>query len=201
MIPIADARQRAIDRVISALQSRLANELVPLTLPAGLPLPVPDNTGYYGIGQDPDDTITNRQQAIFVYDSSPREIFETFSGGPQTYGGLTRFSLNVLMMFKIAMHEPLIWNGKEMTREDVLRLRAERYTGGIINAVYKYACRAPEIHDIALLDDQATVQQPDDKRLIGLAVTRWQITQKVQIPQRSFETFGTLQANLQGDLG
>jgi hypothetical protein len=201
MIPIAEARQRAIDRVTYVLQQRLALELAPLVLPAGLPLPVPDETGYYGIGQDPDESIVNRQQAIFIYDSSPREIFETFSGGAQTYGALTRFSLNVLMLFKIAMHEPLMWGGKEMTREDVLRLRAERYTGGIINCVYRYACRAPEIHDIALLDDQATVQQPADKRLVGLAATRWQITQKVQIPQRQFGNLNQLQSTLQGDLG
>jgi hypothetical protein len=117
---------------------------------------------------------------------------------------LTRFNVNVVMMFKISMHEAIVRNGKTMTKEDVLRLRAERYTGAIIRCLYRHARNADSIHDIDLIDDQATIQQPEDKHIIGLAVTRWSVSQKVSVPQADFGPLPIgqgFQLNLQGNLG
>lgn len=183
-IPISIARQRALDRVTLVLQRKLGEEATALQDPAGLPLSVPDDGGYYMLGTTQDDGLANRNQAIFVYETSPREVLQKASGGPETYIATTRFSLNVLMVFKIAMHEPLTKDGKAMTREDVLKLRAERYTGAIINTMLKYACEADAIHDIDVIDDQALIQSPGDKKIIGTAVVQFRVTQKVTMPQR-----------------
>jgi hypothetical protein len=204
MIPIETARQRAIDRITAALQERLGQSLTLVTDPVALPLPIPGNDAYYCLGADWDDAITNRQQAVYVYDSSPREVIERYSGGATTRGMLTRFNVNVVMMFKIAMHEPIVRNGKVMTKEDVLRLRAERYTGAIIHCLYRFARNSDAIHDIDLIDDQATIQQPADKHIIGLAVTRFSVSQKVTVPQADFGPLPVgvgFHLGLQGNLG
>lgn len=186
-IPVEIARRVAIDRIITALRGQYATELAAVA-DTGLVLPAPPETGYFSNSPDDpeaDNVLFNADPAVLVWPAGPRTMGDISSGGTITRAQVSTFEVDVLIMFRQALHAPLTTNGHELSEPEYMMLRAERYAGAMIKTLYRYAPEGNAIHDIELVADEALPLFLQDRPIMGIASARWRIIQKVAIPQRS----------------
>lgn len=181
-----------MDRVLHVLMGLLPGNLAELA-DTNLYLPAPEAKDYYSIPQDPDQVIQNHNVAVFIYPAGPRTEVATGSGG----GGVGQmefreFPLDVTLVCRRAMYDPvnkpvLGANGKHLIHDEVLRRRAERYTGAIIKSVLEGACCGESgIIHVSLADDMADIffDEKSEKPLWGIASAQFILQQKVSLPFR-----------------
>lgn len=186
-IPVETSRRVAIDRIITALRSQYPTELAAVA-DSGLVLPAPPDDGYFSNSPDDpeaDNVLFNADPAVLVWPAGPRVMGTISSGGPTTRAQVSTFELDVLVMFRQALHSPFTTNGHELSEPEYMMLRAERYAGAMIRTLYRYAPEGDAIHDIELVADEALPLFLQDRPVMGIASARWRIIQKVAIPQKS----------------
>jgi len=186
-IPVETSCRVAIDRIITALRSQYPTELTAVT-DSGLVLPAPPDDGYFSNGPDDpeaDNVLFNADPAVLVWPAGPRVMGTISSGGPTTRAQVSTFELDVLIMFRQALHAPFTTNGHQLSEPEYMMLRAERYAGAMIRTLYRYAPEGDAIHDIELVADEALPLFLEDRPVMGIASARWRIIQKVAIPQKA----------------
>lgn len=181
-LPIATSRQVAIDRLIQVMQATYADKLADIQ-DVGLHLPAPQEAAYYYASIPASDIQTNRNPAVFVYPVDRRVLESRSSNGPMGHFEFRTFQLMVLLGFKAGAGAQIERNGKTLTTDDLMWLRAERYTGAMAHVITEYACGDDSIHHIDLVDDMTDVVPFEDSKLMGIAATTWQITQKILMPR------------------
>lgn len=184
-IPVAISRQVAIDRIIQVMQLEYADVLEAIR-DENLHLPAPAHEGYYYVPQDPDDVLINRPVAVFVQPTTPRMLESAATGGMTGRSEIRKFRLSVTVIFKMAPRKigsnAVVRNGKTITDDEIMFLRAERYTGAMVEVIESFACGGDSIHGIELLSDTPDLFFPDDRTVMGVATTEWEITQKILMP-------------------
>lgn len=185
-IDISTARRLAIDRVITVLRGQYATELAAIK-DTGLLLPAPADTDYYTTSPDDPETdnlLHNSDVAVIVWQAGARQLGDIFTGGATTRAQTGLIELDILVLFRSGFHEPLTTNGHALSEYEYMQLRAERYAGALITTLYKYAVEADSVHDIELVSDEAQPIHLQDRPVIGVATTRWRVTQKLAVPQK-----------------
>ncbi len=193
------AQPRAISRLIFILQQAFAAEVAAIAspLPVAL-LPVPAAADYY-ILQDQtwldDAEPVNATIAAFVYPITPVEIIEDISGDVLQRTAIAKTAYVIAVQFSIEQYEPFTHNGKTLTTNEVMVLRAQRYAGAISHVLNKHAIStvgvspdADAILDVDVLSmDSTIVPTPDDERgIVGVAMVEAMITQHLQVPQQTY---------------
>lgn len=188
-VPISTSRQLALDRVGEVLLAQYATELAAVQ-DANLYLPAPDASGYFQVPMDPDEVIHAHNVAVFIYPAGPRTHDPSQDGsGGRGVGEMQkrRFPVDVTVLCRRGLYDksnPVKRNGKALTSDEVLRLRAERYTGAMIECVLKYVCKEAGIVDVDLEDDMPDIlfDEQAEKPMWGIATANFTLTQKVRVP-------------------
>lgn len=181
-IPIAISRQVAIDRLIEVMQATYATKLADIQ-DVGLHLPAPQDAAYYYALISIDELTVNRNPAVFIYPTQRRVLESRSSNGPLGHFEMRTFQLTVATAFKAGAGKKFQRNGKTVTTDDIMWLRAERYTGAMAHIITEYACDDNAIHQIDLVDDMADVIPLNDGKMMGVAATTWKIDQKILMPR------------------
>jgi|SRR5690554_3905893 len=187
-VPISTSRQTVIDRIAEVMQAQYAAELSAIQ-DIGLYLPAPEAKDYYSVPQNPDQVIANHNVAVFIYPSGPRTVQSRASGG-MGVGEMQRRTvpIDVSVICRRGMHDPnkpIMWHGKALGSDEILRRRAERYTGALINTILKYsACGNAGIVKVDLIDDMPEIffDEESDKPMWGIGSAQFEFTQKVSVP-------------------
>lgn len=183
-IPVAISRQVAIDRIIHVMQMEYGDVLRSIQ-DENLHLPAPALEGYYYVPQDPDEVLVNRPVAVFVSPTTPRMLESAMTGGMTGRSEIRKFRLSVTVIFKMSPRRigssAVVRNGKTITDDEIMFLRAERYTGAMVETIESFAC-GDSIHGLELLSDTPDLFFPDDRSVMGVATTEWEITQKILMP-------------------
>ncbi|MFP4598050.1 MAG: hypothetical protein ACLFVJ_07350 [Persicimonas sp.] len=193
-IPTSAARQRAIDRIIEVMQAEYENEIAATVTEFeqtsgqldDLYMPAPGSDAYFYHPDDPDSDNAEpvpHPVAVFFVADSPRQLRTTGSGGPNFKIEYRGFQLNVIVMIRKEPNEPITRNGEALSDNGVLKLRAEIYTGALINCVSKYACSSNEIHNIIMQDDDADLTFLGES-LVGVGGAVFEIEQKTKTPTK-----------------
>lgn len=189
-VPISKSRQIALDRVAQCLQEQYATELAAIA-DTNLYLPAPEAAAYYMVPMDPDEVPLNHNVAVFIYPAGLRaRDSDDGSGGADTGEKQKRnLPVDVTVLCRRAMYDkdnkPVTRNGKTLIHDEVLRLRAERYTGAMIKCLLTYCSRGVGgIVDIDLTDDMPDIlfDRESGKPVWGIATAQFELTQKVRVP-------------------
>lgn len=193
-IPTSFARQKAIDRIMAVLQAQYATEITATVSEfeqssgqlTDLFIDPPTSDAYYYTPDQPDsDTAEPISQPVGVFFSpdSPRQLDAKGSQG--NTGGIEQrtFSLACIIVVRKEPNEPITRNGKELSPNEILRLRTEIYTGALIECVQKYGCEPDHIHDLELVDDNSDLYFIDDA-LWGVGGAVFEVTQMTKTPRR-----------------
>lgn len=192
-IPTSVARQRAIDRLIKVLQEQYATEIAAtvseLEQTSGqlddLLVDAPTDDAYYYTPESPDSDTAEpiaHSVAVFFIVDGPRRLYASGSYGASHGTELRVVPISVVIMVRQEVSEPITRNSKELSPNEVLRLRTEVYTGALVECVLKYACEAEHIHQTELVDDDAALDFIDET-MVGVGGATFEITQKTQTPR------------------
>lgn len=182
---LSTATTRVLARVIRVLQSTLA-----ITCDAikdvGLYLPAPATSAYYWLG-DPsgvDEILPNHNVAAFVYPAGPRGVIERRTGGPSTYSALTQIPIEVMLSFQVAPQSPIAAPGwdKQLTSDEMLILRCQRYAGAIQESVLTYAINPDDVTDLDPVSESYELASLEIQT-IGICRVTFNVLQDVQIPR------------------
>lgn len=187
-VDIGKSRQLAIDHLMTQLQVNLGTEIEAVK-DDGLYLPTPDTGSYFNIVQDPDEMVANHNLAVFFYAAGPRTLESRGSGGV----GVGEFQkrttpLRITLIARRQMGQaPIERNGKNLNGDEILYLRAERYTAALINAVLKHGYCDAGIEQIDLIEDNADVffVPAEGRYLFAVATIQIDVRQQVRVPQRA----------------
>ena len=188
-IPIAVSRQRAIDRVITVMQSQYETTLEDLrTDPENgieeLNLTPPEEAAYYYAPYPIEDIPKNRFPCVFVYPADRRVLESRASSGPMGSTQFREFQLSVALIFRRDGGLQFERNLKTLTTDDIMWLRSEYYTGAMIETIKKYGCEGSSIHKINLIDDMSQIVETDKRKIFGVVSTTWEIKQNILMPRR-----------------
>lgn len=186
-VDIGESRQLAIDHLIDEMQTNLAAQLA-LVQDTGLYLPAPTDDEYYTIIQDPDEMPGNHNLGVFFYPAGPRTLNARGSGGGSVGEFQNRVTpLRITLLCRRQLGQSTVTrNGKTLNGDEVLYLRAERYTAGMINTVLKYGYCGAGIINIDLIDDTADVffAANEARPQWGIATIQIDVHQRVRAPLR-----------------
>lgn len=208
-IEVRSSRLRAIDRIITVMQSEYANALaafqaVPDLGLQDLYLPAPALAAYYYQPFPIEDLPINRNPFVVVFPSDDRRLEARAASGPLGQTEWRDFQITAVVVFKSDGGNTFPRLNKTLTSHDTHWLRAEAYTGAMVEVIQQYACDPESIHKIELLSDMSEIVMPEKRKFYGVSQTVWQVKQKIMMPrrQRLPVVGGTaLQFDLQGDLG
>lgn len=198
-IPINVARRRGIARLVTCLREQLATEveatrdaLVDTGELLSAPYcPTPPREAVYATSpRSVEDVVRNHDAVIFVWPNSPRRAITSASGsgGLNTYKQPSKLEVAVVVVFRYALQpsDVLDADGVKLDQEQEMQLRAEIYTGGIIDCLCKYAPDPDSVHHIQPLSDDAEAFSlyADEGMLVGLAAVTFELTQTLTVPER-----------------
>lgn len=187
-VDIGLSRQLAIDHLTTQMQAHMSTELAAVQ-DDGLYLPAPSDDEYYTIIQNPDEMPSNHNLGVFFYPAGPRTTEARGSAGVgvgEFQKRLTPLRITLICRRQIAQ-DPLDRNGKELNGDEVLYLRAERYTAAMIKTILKHGYCDAGIIQIDLIEDSADVffDPGEDRPQFGIATIQIDVRQKVRVPQRA----------------
>jgi len=194
-IRTSEARQAAIDRMMTVMQAEYSNEISAIK-PANLPMPAPKARDYYEVFVPPDEAMANSSdRGIVVYftNESPRSKNATGSAGPSGHYEKRTMNIGVTAIFRAhnftkTQLQRTDANGNDvrpLQMDEVQRLRAEHYLGAMDEVIRKYAPDGDNIHDIELVDDISTTFGTDQEEYFGpfgVGAAIFQIMQQTQAP-------------------
>lgn len=189
--PQSEARVNTYERVIYVLQEKLQEELF-VTADQNLYLPAPENDAYYAVDDSLLELSRNHMVAVLIYDDSPRR-FERGgarhrTSGPEGTLSNSEWNLMVSLVFRKGVYDrenPVIVAGREYRHKEAEKLRAERYSGALVDVVEKFAPKKGLITSIKAVGDRGNLI-PTDKDYIGMATVQFRVEQDIILPTPSF---------------
>lgn len=189
LIPIGSARRLAKEQLQSCLRTYLSAELVTsralstYTPDPPLPAPASDNI-YLTDPEDPAKLDRNASVFLYVFESGPRVVDTTYSGGGSTLKKKTSQDFKIVMLFRYELSDQCSDpDGIIPESDELLKHRGELYLDGLINTVFKRAKKSTAIHDAELIGDQQYPPLYKDGMIsMGMVVTTWRITQMCSAP-------------------
>jgi len=182
---LSTATTRGLARVIRVLQSTLSASCNAIK-DAGLYLPAPETDAYYWLRDTNgiDEILPNHNVAAFVYPAGPRAVIERRTGGPSTYSALTEIPIEVMLTFQVAPQSPIAAPGwdKQLTSDEMLILRCQRYAGAILESVLTYAINPDDVTDLDPVSETYELAALEIQT-IGICRVNFNILQDVQIPR------------------
>ena len=182
---IATGTTRALARVLHVLQSTLTAELATVA-DVGLYLPAPTENAFFWLAASDrlDEILPNHNVACFCYQVGPRTILERRTQGPTEYSALTQIIVEVTIAFRMAPQTPLQAPGwsKTLTTEELLVLRAQRYSAGVANSLLTYLINPDDCNDLDLINETSALDAIEVEP-IGLSTTQWAILQDCRLPR------------------
>ena len=186
-LPIRSARKSAVDYVIRAMRQEYATFLSELNDEdngGALYLPTPQAENYFRAPPDPTDLVpTNAVVPVYVYPAGDRTVPSRSSGGVSRTAQTNRWQLEITLACMMAPDEPFEIDGHEVTSNERLWIRTELYTGAMIELIETYGRACEGITFFELIGDMPTLYFDQQRRVTGVATTRWQIEQEVTVPR------------------
>lgn len=188
-INIETARQKAKERIVSALRQFYAAELTSIKDPSTLPLPAPDDKAYYTIARSPDELAIMHDVAVVIRVDGNRSLTDpSRSSGMDRFAqqGLTDFRIDVV--FRMRLPDPAVVipdavaGSRTLELDEVMERRAEQYLGALIGLVYKKFCDPDSIHKAWVVADLPSLLYDGEEPVLGIATAIVRVEQKLLIP-------------------
>jgi len=155
----------------------------------GLTLPAPDK---YALALSPtaiEETLLNAQVAVWIFQSTPSEIYELSSGTPTYKIGKQRSFIECRIAYNLQSNITYKPEGylDALTPNDILARRGYYYVGAMMDTILsKLCCTAPEgvinqVTDISN-DFAGSVFEFGTQKFAGLASVVFELDQTVSIP-------------------
>lgn len=188
-IDVAVAKRVGLERIITVLKAQYSTFLDDIK-DTGLPLPAPGADAYYQDNLNNDfksRLLVNENVKCFVWQASSRRLAGNVeSQGLVERAQMTTLEVQLVLLFNLALSDPITYGGRTLNQMEVMQLRADRYSGAMIKCLYRYARDADSIHDIELVEEQATPIVFGKERYInGVASVRVRIWQKCLFPTKA----------------
>lgn len=188
-IDVAVAKRAGIERLITVLKAQYSTFLDDIK-DAGLALPAPGPDAYYQDNLNNDfesRLLVNEPIKCFVWQASSRKLTgKVESQGLVDRAQMTTLEVQFVVLFNLAMSAPITYGGRDLNQMEVMQLRADRYSGALLKCLYRYGRDADAVHDIELVEEQATPIIFGKERYInGVASVRMRIWQKCIFPTKA----------------
>lgn len=175
---------RAIERVVSVMQSNYATELAAIQ-EYGLPLTAPAATDYFAHLSEPspEQAMKNSSVAVQVYQDSDSALIQTQSHTPSKVLNTQMSMIGVQVVYRLRNCDPTAMLGKAPSITDVMAARGYYYQAAAIETIRKHVCDGVVISDTTKLADHAGVVAFDeeDQPVMGVATTIWEMQQHVEV--------------------
>lgn len=186
-VPIRRARKAAVDYVIRVFRQEYEEFLDDLNQEdngGSLYLPAPGDSDYFRAPPNPDDfKPTNADVAVYIYPVGDRSVTSRSSGGVARTAQNNEWQLEITLVCLDAPDDTHEVDGHDVTSNERLWIRSELYTGAMIELMESFGRACEGITYFELVGDMPALYFDDQRRVIGIATTRWQIEQEVTVPR------------------
>lgn len=187
LIPKSVANRRALERIVSILRAKLAEEVAVLN-DTGNVIPVPIASAFHMLGNEEDISkiLAGSGSACFVYPTLTRSQDPRTGDGTQR-GRLDISQYRIVILFKSpAGYEDIVFENHSLSPTEVVWRMADVIRGGVIESLYKYAVNTNHIHEVNITSDLADIIVFNTSETTGRAVIEVEVWQDVSVPMNTF---------------